>query len=245
MTTAHSPAQAADPLPARGPSEPSGPSGRTGTGGSGNPGARALRAPALAVFDLDGTLLPDTTSCREIARVVGRHGDIHDLEAAYGRGEIDSRAFAVSALECWSAAGDGVYRRAFDAARFIDGIQDCLTWLRARGTTTVLVTMSHREFAECFEGFDRVFASDYPEDILNPEDKPRIVEQLRSELGIEPDDVIAFGDSTSDLPLFRTLRNTVAVNASPSLAELATHHYDGDDLRKALQLVCEDAEFAL
>lgn len=202
-------------------------------------------APALAVFDLDGTLLPDTTSCREIARVVGRHADIEDLEAAYGRGEIDSRAFAVNALRCWSEAGPRVYRQAFDAAHFIGGIQECLTWLREQRTRTVLVTMSHREFAECFDGFDRVCASSYPDNILNPEDKPRIVEQLMSDLGITSDDVIAFGDSTSDLPLFHTLRRTVAVNASPALTGIAAHHYLGDDLREALRLVCPAAEFAL
>ncbi|WP_406213002.1 HAD family hydrolase [Streptomyces decoyicus] len=213
------------------------------TGARSGPSGAAPPAPALAVFDLDGTLLPETTSCREIARVVGRHTDIHDLEAAYGRGEIDSRAFAVSALRCWSAGGEAVYRQAFDAARFLHGIPECLTWLRTHGTTTVLVTMSHREFAECLDGFDHIFASDYPDDILNPEDKPLIVEKLRTDLGITADDVIAFGDSTSDLPLFRTLRRTVAVNASPALTALAAHHYQGDDLRGALRLVCPDAEF--
>ncbi|MFE1763963.1 HAD family hydrolase [Streptomyces angustmyceticus] len=213
-------------------------------GAPSRPSDAAAPAPALAVFDLDGTLLPETTSCREIARVVGRHADIHDLEAAYGRGEIDSRAFAVSALRCWSSGGQAVYRRAFEAARFLHGIQDCLAWLRAQGTTTVLVTMSHREFAECFDGFDRIFASDYPHDILDPEDKPLIVERLRAGLGITPDDVIAFGDSMSDLPLFRTLPRTVAVNASPALTELAAYHYRGDDLREALRLVCPTAELA-
>lgn len=201
-------------------------------------------APALAVFDLDGTLLPDTTSCREISRAAGRQTVIEDLEAAYDRGEIDSRAFAVTALQCWSDAGPGVYRRAFDTARFIGGIQECLTWLARQRTRTVLVTMAHREFAECFEGFDRVYASSYPDSILNPEDKPRIVKQLMSDMSITPDDVIAFGDSTSDLPLFRTLWHTVAVNASPALTGIAAHHYLGDDLREALRLVCPSAELA-
>ena len=48
----------------------------------------------------------------------------------------------------------------------------------------------------------------------------------------------------SDLPLFRTLPRTVAVNASPALTELAAYHYRGDDLREALRLVCPTAEFA-
>jgi phosphoserine phosphatase len=49
-------------------------------------------------------------------------------------------------------------------------------------------------------------------------------------------DTVAFGDSGSDIPLFRRLRYTVAVNASPALRSIAAS-YDGNDLMEAFELV--------
>jgi phosphoserine phosphatase len=191
----------------------------------------------LAVFDMDGTLLPGTTACQQIARAAGDPDLIDRLERDYRAGLIDSTRFAELALESWARAGADLYRRAFDACPKIGGVAETLAALRARSVTTCLITMAPREFAECFTGFDHVFASTYPTDILNPEDKPVVVRDLQQRLGLDAARTIAFGDSDSDVPLFETLTRTVAVNATPNLVALAAHRYDGDDLRAALGLV--------
>lgn len=191
----------------------------------------------LAVFDMDGTLLPGTTACQQIARAAGDPELIDRLERDYRAGLIDSTRFAVLALESWARAGGDLYRRAFDACPKIGGVTETLAALRARSVTTCLITMAPREFAECFTGFDHVFASTYPTDILNPEDKPVVVRDLQHRLGLDAARTIAFGDSDSDVPLFETLTRTVAVNATSNLVSLAAHRYDGDDLRAALGLV--------
>jgi phosphoserine phosphatase len=41
---------------------------------------------------------------------------------------------------------------------------------------------------------------------------------------------VAYGDSSSDIPLFRLLPRTVAVNGVPSLREIAAAAYEGNDL---------------
>jgi phosphoserine phosphatase len=53
--------------------------------------------------------------------------------------------------------------------------------------------------------------------------------------GVGQDDCVAYGDSASDIPLFRRLRNTVAVNGTNSLKAVAAASYDGTDLRGAYQ----------
>lgn len=72
-----------------------------------------------------------------------------------------------------------------------------------------------------------------PAGILTPADKVTAVDRIRSALGLGRDSCVAYGDSASDIPLFRHLRHTVAVNADDTLRALARHHYDGDDLRVA------------
>ncbi|MFI1166964.1 HAD family hydrolase [Streptomyces sp. NPDC020801] len=204
--------------------------------GPSGPAGETARIPAgLAVFDMDGTLLPDTTACRQIGLAAGDVSTVEQLEQAYRDQLIDSTQFAERCLESWAHAGPGLYQHAFAGCPRIGGLEDALAWLRERSVVTCLITMAPRPFAECFTGFDHVFASSYPHDILNPEDKPEIVRRLRRDLGLKEQQIIALGDSDSDVPLFRTLSRTVAVNASANLRELAARTYDGDDIHEAVR----------
>jgi phosphoserine phosphatase len=205
----------------------------------GNAGAdrRSAAPPGLAVFDMDGTLLPGTTACQQIALAAGTPEVVASLELDYRRGVIDSTTFAERALESWAVSPTGLFRRAFDACPKIGGLDRTLATLRDRGFATCLVTMAPREFAECFDGFEHVYASTYPTYILDPGDKPVVVRELQARLAVDDGRTIAFGDSDSDIPLFSVLSRTVAVNPTPDLAALAAHTYTGDDLYEALRLL--------
>lgn len=48
-----------------------------------------------------------------------------------------------------------------------------------------------------------------------------------------PGECVAYGDSSSDLPLFEWLPGTVAVNGSEALRRVAAARYEGSDLREA------------
>jgi len=75
-----------------------------------------------------------------------------------------------------------------------------------------------------------------PAGILTPDDKPRLVADELATAGIPDSRCVAFGDSMSDAPLFRTLHHTVAVNADDHLRHLAAAHYTGGDLWSAYEL---------
>jgi phosphoserine phosphatase len=198
---------------------------------------RNERAIGLAVFDLDGTLLPDTTACREIARAVGKTSRIDALESMYQQGRLDSCTFARLALASWEPNLATCFKLGFDGAPVLDGLDDALAELRSAGFASCLITMAPRQFAECFSGFDFTFASDYPDFILGPEDKPKMVAILMRQLGVRLEDVVAFGDSDSDVPLFRMVPCTVAVNAQPCVRTIARYHYNGTNILDALGLV--------
>jgi phosphoserine phosphatase len=68
-------------------------------------------------------------------------------------------------------------------------------------------------------------------------DKLRFVEEWCAERSIGLDDVVAVGDSRSDLPLFRRVGRSVALNATPDARRAATCVIDTEDLRDVLPLL--------
>ena len=72
--------------------------------------------------------------------------------------------------------------------------------------------------------------------VLTPEHKVEVVDRLLRRYRIHPSRCVAYGDSMSDVPLFRHLGASVAVNADGHLTGLAVAEYQGDDLVEAYRL---------
>ncbi|MFN8163833.1 MAG: HAD hydrolase family protein [Solirubrobacterales bacterium] len=75
-----------------------------------------------------------------------------------------------------------------------------------------------------------------PEQVLTPESKVHIAIELLEHYGLGDEDCVAYGDSSSDVPLFELLSNTVSVNGTESLRQVAAISYEGRDLREAYAL---------
>ena len=202
----------------------------------------------LHIFDMDGTLLRGTTANLQIARHAGTTEELADLEARFAAGQIDTRGFSAVIHELWRDLTPLAVADAFAASPWLTGIPGVCADIRERGERSVVITMSPDFFARHLLelGFDEVVASRFPAlpfaepldpaNILTPGDKVRIVEEMCSRYGLPRSQCVAYGDSMSDVPLFRQLTNTVAVNADHHLAELATLSYCGDDLTGAYAL---------
>lgn len=203
----------------------------------------------LHVFDMDGTLLRQTSASIEIARRLGCLADLAELEKSFEAGTLDTRGFAANLYLLWQSLTPTLVHEVFTSAPWIDGLPEVLSDIRRRGERSIVVTMSPDFFADRLTtfGVDEVVASRFPElplrtepnpaDILTPADKVSIVERTLADLGLERDMCIAYGDSGSDIPLFRALRYTVAVNANDRLRKLALLQYEGDDLRIPYRLI--------
>lgn len=201
----------------------------------------------LFVFDMDGTLLPRTTASLEIAKSTGTVNELQSLERRFAARELDTKMFAHEIHKLWGIVDEKIIRSAFEGATKLRRIDTVISVLSERDQKSCIITMSPDFFAELFRehGFDYVFASGFPraegeplrpERILTPEDKVRLTTQVCEELGVDVVDVVAFGDSMSDYPLFRTLVHTVSVNGTPELERLAKYKYRGDDLYEIFEL---------
>ncbi len=204
---------------------------------------------ALHVFDMDGTLLPGTTASLQIARTHGGEDWLHSLEVDFRHGLLDTRQFAAALYRGWTALTATQVADAFTHAPKLAGITRAVDDLHAHGEVAVVLSMSPGFFVERWldYGFDEAIGSRFPmppftseldpaDNILTFDDKPQIVERLRTRHGVPADRVVVYGDSQSDVPLFRVAGVSIAVNADDHVRHLATHAYNGPDLNEAYQL---------
>ncbi|ROO88370.1 phosphoserine phosphatase [Actinocorallia herbida] len=202
----------------------------------------------LHLFDMDGTLLRGTSASLQVATLLGVGAELLAMEADLAAGRLDPPGFAVGIHALWHALTPDHVAEAFAASPWLSGITEVCADIRARGGRTAVITLSPDFFATllCGLGVDEVVASRFPAlpfrtpidpaGILVPEAKVRAAEELRLRHGLPVSRVVAYGDSHSDVPLFRHLDHTVAVNADSHLTALAALSYEGDSLPDAYAL---------
>ena len=202
----------------------------------------------LHVVDMDGTLLRGSSASYQVAQALGTVDDLIALETQLAAGEVDSPRFAVAVHRMWLNLTPALVAAAFAASPWLTGIREVCADIRRRGEWSAVITLSPDFFASHLLdlGFDEVVASRFPAlpftepvdptGILNPIDKVRIVDQLRTSYGLSRSCCVAYGDSMSDVPLFRQLKATIAVNADEHLDGIAATSYHGGDLTEAYAL---------
>jgi phosphoserine phosphatase len=196
------------------------------------------------VFDMDGTLLHRTSGPVLLARALGSGDGLAALEERFASGAMTAVEFARELHTMWGVVAPEVARRVFSEAPVLKNLSEVLADIHARGERACLITMSPDYFAEQFldVGFDAVFASRFPREagipldeagILEPRDKPRLAAAFCVRHGLTLNDAVAYGDSMSDVFLFREVGVRIAVNADHHLAGLADVTIQGTDLLPA------------
>jgi phosphoserine phosphatase len=199
----------------------------------------------LHVFDMDGTLLRGA-AVEEISRHLGCFEEASSLEQAWLRGEVlDEPYFWVRVLELWSGASEQDLDVAFERAPWMLQVREVFADIAARGEYSVVISQSPLFIVRRLErwGVQASYATTvepglpcHVDQLLLAKHKVEITLALLSERGLTTSDCVAYGDSSSDLELFRVLDRTLAVNARPFIRELAAEVYDGDDMWRAYQI---------
>ena len=192
----------------------------------------------LHIFDMDGTLLRGS-ACLELSRHLGQLEAVNSIEERWSRGEVSHFGFWVECLPLWAGLDDAGIDATFAATSWLNNIEAVWADIARRGEHSAVITQSPQFFADrllawgvgSVRGAD-VQAGVAPEErnVITPESKVTITTELMERHGVTRDDCVAYGDSSSDVPLFRMLRHTVAVNAGAALRRIASAVYDGDDL---------------
>ena len=198
----------------------------------------------LHVFDMDGTLLSGAAVI-----VLARHFDKLDLgedvEARYLAGAVSDTEFWQTLLDICGAASEADLDAAFHAAPWMRGVAETFADIRARGEIAIVISQSPTFFVRRLEawGAHETYGSRVEIGVpladdatLTVDAKVAITEAALARYDLSPEECVAYGDSGSDVGLFRWLPHTVAVNAAPAITELAAAHYTGTDLAEAYAL---------
>lgn len=204
--------------------------------------------PGRAIFfDVDGTLVPETSSSQHLAGFLGHYDELVAAENAYAAGKLDN--FAVSVLDAagWQSHHKDDIDRWIAQLPLVDGIPEVVAWCRDRDIQPYLATLAWQPVGEylCdrfgFEGScgprlssSRGVFSGGVESHLDEFGKRDLAFEVVRSLGLEPVDCIAVGDSRSDLPLFACVGFAVAFNAGDAAQAAANVSIDSNDLRDIL-----------
>lgn len=206
-----------------------------------------LENPRLVSFDLDGTLVHQSTTCLELAKAHDCLDEVMALETGYARGEITHREFAERNAAVYRDWPLEDAERAALALPLIDGLSETVGTLKASGLHVLVVTVTWSFIARALvrsfgmDGFAGATMGERDGRLtgkvtahFGEVDKPRYVESYGREHGIGLDQCVAIGDSRSDLPLFAAVGHAIALNATADARQAAHTAVDTDDLRDVL-----------
>ncbi|MDX6719541.1 MAG: phosphoserine phosphatase [Solirubrobacteraceae bacterium] len=200
-------------------------------------------------FDLDGTLLRETSAAQLLARA---YDDVAfaDFEASYRVGRISNAE--VASRSALYLAGHGIAEVAgiLEGGSWIKGIDDVMTALSRSQIVPVLATVSWDFVAEIVAhryGFEAwcgtpmrrrgdTLTGDYGA-VLEADDKALFVARFCARRGMALEDVAAVGDSRSDVAMFERVGYSIALNADAQARAVASVSCETDDLRNLLPLV--------
>lgn len=203
-------------------------------------------------FDVDGTLVPQTSSSQHLARYLGHIDVLRHAEDAYAEGRMDNRSVSVLDADGWR--GHSVE----DVAGFlrdlplVAGISEVVAWCREQDLEPYLATLAWEPVGLylCNEfGFTGACgpalghaAGRYTGEVarhFDEFDKREFALRTAQDLGLALSVCAAVGDSRSDLPLFAEVGFSVAFNASSAVQAVAAASVAGADLRAVIPPLTE------
>ncbi|MFE9258714.1 HAD family hydrolase [Streptomyces sp. NPDC006879] len=203
---------------------------------------------ALHLFDLDGTLMYGSAAPVEISKQLGLSAEIQGVEREFSERLIGPPEYAERVHELWAGLTPAQVRAAFDGAPWLAGIREVWRQIEEAGEFCAVISLSPSFFVELLLewGAHAAYGSRFPAvpftqpldvaGVLTPQAKVSIADQLCERFGVTRAQCVAYGDSMTDAALFAAVPTSVAVNAKVTLARVATHVYEGRDLREAYAL---------
>lgn len=206
---------------------------------------------ALAGFDLDGTLVHGDTVLQHVGRALG-HGDlVRQLVCRYESFALDNTAVSNESAKLFAGLRRSDLYEIMDDISTIAGIREALARLRGAGVRCVVATVTF-DFASTWfvnrYGFDAYNGIELEVDSdgrftglvkrhVNEWDKAKFIEGEADALGVPLSRVFYVGDSRSDLPTFKIVGYSVALNASPQARAAASASIETRSLLDVIDLV--------
>ena len=208
----------------------------------------------VVVFDLDGTLMPRETTSGVLADALGHGSAYRALELRYDAGDVSNDEVTDRQAAWFKGLAVADVHRMLDRGPWIKGLGETLGTLAGAGCRLLLATLAWRFVADTLAErypFDAVCGAEMAirdatltgtvERYFDEHDKLKFVTGWCAGNGYSLQDVVAIGDSRSDLPLFRHAGASIALNATAEARAAARQVVDTEDLRDLLPLLVKPA----
>jgi len=213
------------------------------------PGA-TQRAPRLACFDMDSTLI-QAEVIDELAKIAGVGDQVAEITLAAMRGELDFQQSFRKRMSLLKGFTETSLAEIAPRLPLMPGAPRLLRALRALGCKTAILSGGFTYFANYLKdnhlAVDVIHANQLEFDggaltggvidpIVDGARKARLLQETAQEMHLSLDEVIAVGDGANDLPMLQLGALGIAFHAKPRVRAEAPQAIDGFGLDAALYL---------
>jgi len=209
----------------------------------------------LVAFDMDSTLI-NIECVDEIAEAAGRRDEVATITAAVMRGEISDYKHSLRRrLALLRGVPVVALEKVCAKLQLNPGVEDFVGACQAAGLKTLLVSGGFTYFSERVRrhlGLDFARANvleiehgaltglllDRPwGDIVDGNEKKRVVLEVCELMGIAPSQAIAVGDGANDLPMMQVAGLSIAYHPKPAVRKLAMVSIMSGGMDRALEVL--------
>jgi phosphoserine phosphatase len=206
----------------------------------------------LALFDLDGTLTKEKSAWEYIHRRLGVwDGYAEKFQESFVRGEISYEEFCRRDAAIWKGMNVSEFKRILHEIPFHSGAEEVLIYLKEKGVKLGMISSGLSFLADRVKnrfGFDYAVANDLvtKDGVLTGDIKIQVhydqkaewVDEARRKFQVKKEEILAVGDSTGDIPMFRNCGFSIAFNCvSPRLESIANLCVRSNDLREIIPVL--------
>ena len=189
----------------------------------------------LLVADMDSTIIGQEC-IDELVDYAGLKDKVARITERAMQGELDFRGALRERVRLLAGLDEQELKRCLDErVKVTAGAETLVQTMRAGGTSCLLVSGGFLSFAEPVArtvGFDRVRANrlvfaggklsgEVGDPILDAMSKRDALIEVREELGLKPEDVLAIGDGANDKLMIEEAGLGIAFRAKPALIDVA------------------------
>ncbi|NLB82537.1 MAG: HAD-IB family phosphatase [Clostridiaceae bacterium] len=205
----------------------------------------------LVSFDLDDTLIREIHSVMLPCILNGKEEDHSLIQEQEETGILDYISADYLRAKLLSGLEESKIAQSFlEIAKPLKNISRVVEALHEKNIKSIVITVGPKQVARVacdIWGFDGYYGSDYEVicgvftgrilDYVGAEQKIMCLQDFSKSNNIKPEECVAVGDGSTDIPLFEYCGKSIAINSSPSVQKRAMYAIDTDDLADIIEYI--------
>jgi phosphoserine phosphatase len=205
----------------------------------------------LVCFDLDDTLIREIHSVMLPCILNGKEKEHSIIQEQEEKGLINYRTADYLRAELLLGLEECKIAQSFlEIAKPLKNIKSVVEVLHEKNIKCIVITVGPKQVAKVvcdIWGFDYCYGSDYKViegvftgkflNYIGAEQKVECLQNFCKSNGIKPEECIAVGDGSTDIPVFDYCGKSIAINSSDKVRKSAVHAVDTEDLKDIIKYI--------